>query len=997
VASQEPGVDFYSFVEKRVTERITTNDTGVRTFALSSDNKHMAIVDNNGTVMIYGLHRGLLGERAFDSKDLLSQHSALLMQTIVRDAYNHGCRLAWYEKGKDLALLAPSTGCVTILQPKSGKWDESFLFLPSASSSAAVTVVLLSPKQDLLAAADSEGGLHIWSLSKDLSESKLLTSTSSPLTPIYDLAWDPETTSKPSLLVLGNQAWIRIDHVVDNVLEEEDTQIDDDALLHALAEAEQLQQRSKQLSESQEALTDTQLPEEEEEKFFSGVSTAGNGSIANTSTSTNATAVPSAQNQDQPVVKKRLKKTVELGNLVALPASSSSSASMSVDPDDLLFRDDAPAKSTDTSTPAKTKAKTLFDDEAEDSDADDSDEGDGDVLIEEDDLPMQSNISASKIDMDKLLQLAQNAQTRKLQPAFQPSSSRPDEKSRRYLVWNHVGNVTIREETLENRIEIRFTSANTGNRNEAFADRSGFVMAALSYEGAVFATEAEPFDAEEDPLRVVDKKVKGSTIYYHAFPGKMHLNGSNESFRCSLGPGENVLSLAAGKGWIAAATSKQLLRIYSATGSEIMVSWLRGPVLAMSGCEDKLAIIYHSSTPANTESSGLCMQLLEIDWTMGCRGRMLVDTLPVPLSPKSQLEWIGFDMDIGVVCIMDSQGMLSALLQSLGWVWMPVLDVQEVRKTIDHKYWPITIRGDKLVFVLLNGESKPAVYPQPVVSAKGLRLSLAKSRDGKDIVDSQREKLHKLLWEEAKTAHMEAAVSSASTLLMSAQLTQLQTQLEAQQLEADKTVLKMFQEACQSEQLALALNLASRIRTTKVLEAAITVANHFGRSQVAQMLDHMLQQKQYLEQMQMQMQYGAVASNLEQSTTHDNSYTSQYDAADMMVESVEEVQQQSAGVLSRKASLKQQYPPSKSLTKAVSPEPIQEAAHSNSASSNNTVGNALNPFAVNKTGNTPIKRKSMMEEAQEFKASPSPKKPTLSVSYYIDYVIIKFNIHLHDH
>jgi hypothetical protein len=42
----------------------------------------------------------------------------------------------------------------------------------------------------------------------------------------------------------------------------------------------------------------------------------------------------------------------------------------------------------------------------------------------------------------------------------------------------------------------------------------------------------------------------------------------------------------------------------------------------------------------------------------------------------------------------------------------------------------------------------------------------------------------------------------------------------------------------------------------------------------------------------------------------------------------------------------------------------------------------INPFVITKTGNTPLKRKSVAEDLQDsMKHSPSPKKPTLSVSY----------------
>jgi hypothetical protein len=83
------------------------------------------------------------------------------------------------------------------------------------------------------------------------------------------------------------------------------------------------------------------------------------------------------------------------------------------------------------------------------------------------------------------------------------------------------------------------------------------------------------------------------------------------------------------------------------------------------------------------------------------------------------------------------------------------------------------------------------------------------------------------------------------------------------------------------------------------------------------------------------------------------------------------------GVLSRKVSLKH---PNKQSTyteakKIVSPESHQYTP--NDSKKVEVVAKPLNPFAVNKTGQTPQKRTASVLENLE---SPSPKKPVLNVS-----------------
>jgi len=84
------------------------------------------------------------------------------------------------------------------------------------------------------------------------------------------------------------------------------------------------------------------------------------------------------------------------------------------------------------------------------------------------------------------------------------------------------------------------------------------------------------------------------------------------------------------------------------------------------------------------------------------------------------------------------------------------------------------------------------------------------------------------------------------------------------QFEADKAVLKALQDACQRQRIPLALSLALQIRTERVIETAITVANHFGRAVVAEALDTILENKRAL----------AAAVQAQQMQGHDAAYVS---------------------------------------------------------------------------------------------------------------------------
>ena len=81
------------------------------------------------------------------------------------------------------------------------------------------------------------------------------------------------------------------------------------------------------------------------------------------------------------------------------------------------------------------------------------------------------------------MDIAKTFDTTRPQPAFQPSSTEKDDRGRRYLVWNAIGSIVSREESMNNRIEIKFSNVDGNNKPEQFPDNYGFSKAALSYEG----------------------------------------------------------------------------------------------------------------------------------------------------------------------------------------------------------------------------------------------------------------------------------------------------------------------------------------------------------------------------------------------------------------------------------------------------------------------------------------------------------------------------------
>ena len=263
------------------------------------------------------------------------------------------------------------------------------------------------------------------------------------------------------------------------------------------------------------------------------------------------------------------------------------------------------------------------------------------------------------------------------------------------------------------------------------------------------------------------------------------------------------------------------------TGLQLGIFWCQGPAVTLCGYDDQLAVIFNSS-PALGYEYKLHMQLYKIQLLKSGVTQIMTqyNHVFVPLSPHSTLTWASFTVDslIPNLCIIDSKGVVSVLLLSQhNTLWLPVLEIEKVRKSIDHKYWPIMIRGNKFVFVLLNGESKPLIYPQPVVTTRSLRLPIVETKDGSSgIKEKDRESLHenhhKLIYDTLVLNHLQyknqdilhklqlvsntnsgqnvTTNSAAMTNVLLHDFQSIETKYLSQSEVLDRSILEMFQLEC---------------------------------------------------------------------------------------------------------------------------------------------------------------------------------------------------------
>eukprot|EP00198_Chlamydomonas_reinhardtii_P008883 XP_001698220.1 predicted protein [Chlamydomonas reinhardtii] len=116
---------------------------------------------------------------------------------------------------------------------------------------------------------------------------------------------------------------------------------------------------------------------------------------------------------------------------------------------------------------------------------------------------------------------------------------------------------------------------------------------------------------------------------------------------------------ALGSTFVAVATSRQLLRLFTLGGAQQAVLRLEGQPVALVAAGGQLAVAWHSGPPnPHTKSQALSLSLYDT-LSLVC-----VFSQPLPLTPGTTLTWLGFAEDTGVPAAADSAGVVCVRLEA---------------------------------------------------------------------------------------------------------------------------------------------------------------------------------------------------------------------------------------------------------------------------------------------------------------------------------------------
>ncbi|XP_029056611.2 WD repeat and HMG-box DNA-binding protein 1 isoform X1 [Osmia bicornis bicornis] len=365
-----------------------------------------------------------------------------------------------------------------------------------------------------------------------------------------------------------------------------------------------------------------------------------------------------------------------------------------------------------------------------------------------------------------------------LQPPFQPGSS-PLHLLSRFMVWNDTGMVRCftSEDGDECSIEVEFHDV-TIHRSMHINNYLRHTIAALSSQA--LALNCPSSSDTQSKLVVISLQGWGS---------------GNKEWSLNLPEDEEGQCIAAGDNFVALATSKRYLRIFTVAGTQREMIALPGPVVAMNGLKNNLVVAYHSGIGVSGDQ---CMNLL---WIQIRRLTLHSQTLCLPLSPSSELMWLGLS-DLGSPVLMDADDIIK-VYNKRSSLWKVVSNMNGQSKGKADHYFIIGISEQHGMArcVLCKGSHYPPTTPRPVIAEISLIPPLCE-------FESEKTEKELKLWK-----------------------------LGSDPLEEDEAMLSLIALACQSNLEYRAVELCEQMASEKVIELAIKYARRINRIALSNKLE----------------------------------------------------------------------------------------------------------------------------------------------------------------
>ncbi|XP_025153504.1 WD repeat and HMG-box DNA-binding protein 1 isoform X2 [Harpegnathos saltator] len=373
-----------------------------------------------------------------------------------------------------------------------------------------------------------------------------------------------------------------------------------------------------------------------------------------------------------------------------------------------------------------------------------------------------------------------------LQSCFQPSST-PSHLLSYYMVWNDVGMVrsfSVDDEK-DSSIEVEFHDA-TIHRSMHINNYMKHTMAALSAQALAMSCQA----LEDSPSKIVVLALQG-------------WGTGNKEWSMDMPEDEQVECIAAGDNFVAAATSRRNLRIFMIGGTQREVIGLPGRVVTMNGLRNHLLIAYHTAVGTNGD------QHINLLWIQVQGVSLRSQTLTVPLSPSSDLMWLGLTSDVGSPITMDADDVVR-IYDKRSCLWRVVCDTNITNKGKSDHYFVIGVSEREQIMrcILCKGGFYPPTTPRPIVTEVPFSVPLCEP-------ESERTEKERKLW-----------------------------QIGSSPLDETEAILILIAHACRNNLEYRAVDICEQIASVEAIDMAIKYARRINKRALASKLESIADMKE---------------------------------------------------------------------------------------------------------------------------------------------------------
>ncbi len=392
------------------------------------------------------------------------------------------------------------------------------------------------------------------------------------------------------------------------------------------------------------------------------------------------------------------------------------------------------------------------------------------------------------------------------QASFQPGSTDPVH-GRRYLAYNSLGCIILRSEADHNIVEMSFHDTSLHRKRiPLLNDFYGFSVGSLGLAGALYASPS----SEHAP----------STVVFRPFDSW----ATNSEWTIGLPQSEEAVGVAVGDRFCIVGTNRRMLRIFSLSGLQINLMSMPGEIVCTFAEGDTFGVVYHSGAPTAGGDQNLEMKTYSFS-----SGQILMESR-LCLSSSAHLSWVGFT-DENAVATYDSEGILRVYSTDFGGSWVPIFDSSLERKGSE-SFWvfAVSMIANEAQCIVCADTVEPVVpsgSARPVVTAPPLNLPLI-SHDQKLSVNENKMVQKKILLSHLDPQSNEDLVNDC-------------------QLEHDKACLSLIKALLDQDKASRAYEVAERMYTSKALEGALRIANHFNIHALVDKIEDLIAARQSAE------------------------------------------------------------------------------------------------------------------------------------------------------